>query len=173
MIYNAYTSLCFLNWIQICKHSITRCVDFLPHDGTSRLVFIILCFVLRITEALGNAAAITSVYAISTFSFPDNPATVLVRRYNYLPNEHIGGIDGTYKIDLLIGNQNISACQPFWCQNRKSPGEICQQHCCWWTGSLGRQIISSHGVDNGELTGPCLLPLERISTTRVISVTRN
>jgi len=41
--------------------------------------FIILSFVIRIVEAMGNAAFLTASFAIIAMEFPDNVATTFVK----------------------------------------------------------------------------------------------
>lgn len=45
---------------------------------TTHLEFIVLSFVIRIAEAFGAAAAVTSAFAITAATFPDNVATTFV-----------------------------------------------------------------------------------------------
>lgn len=45
--------------------------------------FIILSFVIRIVEAMGNAAFLTASFAIIAMEFPDNVATTFVRKKTY------------------------------------------------------------------------------------------
>lgn len=45
--------------------------------------FIILSFVIRIVEAMGNAAFLTASFAIIAMEFPDNVATTFVRNKIY------------------------------------------------------------------------------------------
>ena len=53
-----------------------------------------------------------------------------------------------------------------WCWNRNIRGELGQFHCCWWPGSLRRQVISNHGFDHTGQTGP------KVSILRwIISIT--
>jgi len=46
-------------------------------------LFIILSFVIRIVEAMGNAAFLTASFAIIAMEFPDNVATTFVRNKTY------------------------------------------------------------------------------------------
>jgi len=45
--------------------------------------FILLSFIIRIVEALGNAAFLTASFAIIAKEFPDNVATTFVRSFFY------------------------------------------------------------------------------------------
>lgn len=43
-------------------------------------LFIVLSFVIRIVEAMGNAAFLTASFAIIAMEFPDNVATTFVKK---------------------------------------------------------------------------------------------
>lgn len=46
------------------------------------ITFVVLCFVVRSFEAVGDAAFITASFAITAYAFPHRVATVIVRRIN-------------------------------------------------------------------------------------------
>lgn len=52
----------------------------------SHYPFIILSFIIRIVEAMGNAAFLTASFAIIAMEFPDNVATTFVRKQNTFHN---------------------------------------------------------------------------------------
>ena len=53
-----------------------------------------------------------------------------------------------------------------------NPAQHSKCHCCWCHGSLRRQDIGTHDIDNVEQRSPCLIR-GRISTTCVMSMWRN
>ena len=59
-------------------------LDKVPYED-SNLLFTILCFVVRISQAIGATAATVASYASATYIFREAAATAMVRFQTLLP----------------------------------------------------------------------------------------
>jgi len=62
-----------------------RFVDGSP-DGVP---FAVICLMVRVVEAIGAAALVTSSYAIVANTFPNNVAAMFVRTTTFLPHDAV------------------------------------------------------------------------------------
>ena len=89
-------------------------------------------------------------------------------RFNTM-NTILGTMASVWFINRFVKWWQMLLFEPIWCWYRCIPSEVDQYHCCWWPGSLPRQVIISHGIDYVGLTGNWL-PRRRIPTARPIFV---